>query len=165
MEQIQQGGQPVAGFELGERPSITWDEWLSGVWSALLAGQHITVPTDLPHPETTGFHTPRMALKVGQIADWVMSCPNDGSRVHLHEFADGRLVAHRDCTDPGRSPIHAMWHVATETPTGRRVAKMLARSALIGTGLAITGFRGAQIFKGTLAAGLAVEVFAWMWKR
>jgi len=42
---------------------------------------------------------------------------------------------------------------------------MLARSALIGTGLAIAGFRGANLLKGTIAGGLAVETFvlAWAW--
>jgi hypothetical protein len=42
---------------------------------------------------------------------------------------------------------------------------MLARSALIGTGLAVAGFRGANLLKGTIAAGLAVETFvlAWAW--
>jgi hypothetical protein len=42
---------------------------------------------------------------------------------------------------------------------------MLARSALIGTGLAVAGFRGGDLLKGTIAAGLAVETFvlAWAW--
>ena len=43
---------------------------------------------------------------------------------------------------------------------------MLARSALIATGLAIAGFRGTKLLKGTIGAGLAVETFvlAWAWK-
>jgi hypothetical protein len=43
---------------------------------------------------------------------------------------------------------------------------MLARSALMATGLAIAGFRGKQLLKGTVAAGLAVETFvlAWAWR-
>lgn len=43
---------------------------------------------------------------------------------------------------------------------------LLARSALMATGLAVAGFRGKQLFKGTVAAGLAVEAFvlAWAWK-
>jgi hypothetical protein len=43
---------------------------------------------------------------------------------------------------------------------------MVARSALMATGLAVAGFRGRELLKGTVAAGLAVEAFvlAWAWK-
>lgn len=42
---------------------------------------------------------------------------------------------------------------------------MLARSALMASGLAVAGFRGRELLKGTVAAGLAVEAFvlAWAW--
>jgi hypothetical protein len=40
---------------------------------------------------------------------------------------------------------------------------MLARSALIASGLAVAGFRGTQLLKGTLAAGMAVETFVLAW--
>ena len=40
---------------------------------------------------------------------------------------------------------------------------MLARSALIATGLAVAGFRGTQLLKGTIAAGTAVETFVLAW--
>jgi hypothetical protein len=43
---------------------------------------------------------------------------------------------------------------------------LLARSALVATGLAVAGFRGTQLVKGAFAGGLAVEAFvlAWAWK-
>jgi hypothetical protein len=40
---------------------------------------------------------------------------------------------------------------------------MLARGALMATGLAVAGFRGKQLVKGTVAAGLAVEAFVLGW--
>lgn len=45
-------------------------------------------------------------------------------------------------------------------------ATMLMRSALVATGLAVAGFRGADLFKGTLGAVLGIEagVLAWAWK-
>jgi hypothetical protein len=45
-------------------------------------------------------------------------------------------------------------------------ATMLMRSALAATGLAVAGFRGNTLLKGTMAAGLAIEagVLAWAWR-
>ncbi len=45
-------------------------------------------------------------------------------------------------------------------------ATMLMRGTLIATGLAIAGFRGANLLKGTAGAVLAVEagVLAWAWR-
>lgn len=40
---------------------------------------------------------------------------------------------------------------------------LLARSALMASGLALAGFRGRELAKGTLAAGLAVEAFVLGW--
>lgn len=97
---------------------MNWMTWLQAAWPALARGQRVEVPRFLPHPGRSGFERPPLAEPAGQVADWVVSV-TDGSRVHLHEFADGTLVAHRDETDPKRGVAEAMWHWATESTTGQ----------------------------------------------
>lgn len=89
-----------------------WEVWMRAVWPALVAGRRVLVPASLPHPGSSGFRTPWLAEPAGQAADWVLSL-EDGSRLHVHEFANGALVAHRDATDPKRGPIHAALHWTT----------------------------------------------------
>lgn len=79
------------------------------------------VPSSLPHPSAGGFHLISPAMPDGQVGDWGLSL-DDGSRIHLHEFADGRLIAHRDVFDPDRGIGHAIAHVIAETPLGAAVA-------------------------------------------
>jgi hypothetical protein len=101
--------------------------WLSSVWPALVRGQHVPVP-----PELAGavrqLPRPFVSAPAGQAQNYVQSLA-DGSRLHVHEFPGGRMVAHRDRIDPARSPLHAVAHVLTETPTGRVVAGGAALAA------------------------------------
>lgn len=100
---------------------ISWPSWLAAAWPSLVRGAHVALPPELPHPRAMGWRIPRAAVKVGQVTDWVQSLP-DGSRLHVHEFPDGRLVCHRDRWDPSRGALHAVAHVLGETPTGRVAA-------------------------------------------
>ena len=97
---------------------MNWNVWITRRWSDLVAGHRLVVPAWLPHPSAIGFEQPPIAEPAGQVCDWVMSI-RDGSRLHVHECHDGRLVIHRDDTDPKRGPLHALWHWATESVTGR----------------------------------------------
>lgn len=100
-----------------------WNEWLS--WPELCAGEHIDVPADMPHPTCAGFEFTRLASRVGQAADWIHPLI-DGSRLHAHEYRDGRLTVHRDALDPERNAPMAMIHWMSETPEGLGVAALLA---------------------------------------
>jgi ketosteroid isomerase-like protein len=91
------------------------------MWPLLKAGEKVQVPFSLPHPSVSGFDCPDLAEDVGQSTDWVASF-RDGSRVHLHEFTDGRIVAHRDKVDPARGPLDAVWHWFTEARSGQIAA-------------------------------------------
>lgn len=107
-----------------------WNQWLAASWADLHRGSRVSVPTWLPHPRWSGFETPPLAEPAGQTADWVRSL-SDGSRLHIHEFADGRMVAHRDPTDPKRGPLHAVWHWATESTSGRLAVLALSALAVV----------------------------------
>lgn len=96
--------------------SQAWDWWLSANWSDLVGGAKIVAPQHLPHPQFSGFLKEQIATPGGQSADWVLSVTVDGSRVHVHEFANGRLVVHRDRYDPNRSLGHLIAHLVAETP-------------------------------------------------
>ena len=93
-----------------------WEEWIP--WDDLRAGERACAPAELPHPTAAGFKKTRLASGVGQVADWVHPL-SDGSRLHAHEFADGRVVVHRDRLDPGRGPVAACAHWFSECPEGR----------------------------------------------
>ncbi len=43
---------------------------------------------------------------------------DDGSRVHVHEFPDGRRFVHRDRHDPDQGFGHMLAHLFTETWVG-----------------------------------------------
>ncbi len=94
-----------------------WGEWLGLAWEHLVAGRHLEVPHWLPHPTAAGFTRETLAMAAGQSADWVLPL-DDESRLHVHEFSDGHLVAHRDKIDPNRSLMHAVAHIAWETEIG-----------------------------------------------
>jgi hypothetical protein len=101
--------------EAGDGPAALWRDWLP--WAELAAGQKIEAPRTLPHPKEAGFRYTRWGRGVGQKADWVHPLP-DHSRLHAHEFADGRIVVHRDILDPGRGPGTATVHWLNECPEG-----------------------------------------------
>lgn len=91
-----------------------WATFLLRSWPALVRGEHLHVPQGLVPPRTAGFRRPLVAEPHGQEEDWVLPL-RDGSRVHVHVYASGARVIHRDRTDPARSPLHALWHLVTET--------------------------------------------------
>lgn len=95
-----------------------WSDWLRAEWPWLTKGRKLPVPGWLPHPRDAGFTTTALAERVGQVTDWVLPL-KDGSRIHVHEFPDGRLIAHRDPTDPERGPFHAVWHWLFESSSGK----------------------------------------------
>jgi len=96
---------------------MDWSSWIGSSWPCLVTGGKIEVPPDLPHPASVGFQFVGTAMPNGQVADWALSF-SDGIRVHLHEFADGRIVAHRDRYDPARGILDAIRHLFLETPLG-----------------------------------------------
>jgi hypothetical protein len=100
---------------------VSWDAFHAAAWPALVRGQRVLVPPALSHPSTAGYTQPRFAAPAGQIRNWVRSFA-DGSRVHIHELAGGRMIVHRDKIDPARGAIATIAHVATETTTGRVVS-------------------------------------------
>lgn len=104
-----------------------WLRWLRSRAGPLSAGKKIALPRWLPHPARAGFVRTVLAEDVGQVEDWGLRL-SDGSRIHVHEFEGGALVAHRDKTDPTVGLLHAVWHWLTETRTGRL-------SVLLGSGL------------------------------
>jgi hypothetical protein len=108
---------------------VSWQTWLAHAWPTLHAGREVAVPGEL-RGVVSALPVPRIAANVGQSANHVLSL-SDGSRIHVHVFANGAMRAHRDRTDPARSPLHAVWHIATETPVGRGAAK----SAVVGLAL------------------------------
>lgn len=85
----------------------------------------------MPHPATAGFQEQGIAEPAGQVRDWTLPV-DDGSRIHVHEYPDGRMAAHRDEIDPDRGPVEAVVHVLKETKVGQ--------AAMIGVGLYL-GYR------------------------
>jgi hypothetical protein len=111
-----------------------WMLFAAAAWPVLVAGGRVCAPSELPHPREAGFERPIMSEDCGQSADWMAPMP-DGSRLHVHEYAAGPLIVHRDRVDPSKSPLRAIWHVATETKIGGAVLRLgglLAGALLIG---------------------------------
>lgn len=114
--------------QLGTSPGeLAWEAWLP--WGELRRGAKVPVPTNLPHPKEIGFTYTTWAKDVGEVANWVRSL-RDGSRLHVHEFADGTLVVHRDAIDPARGPVVATFHWLGETPEGNVLGAALFLGAL-----------------------------------
>jgi hypothetical protein len=95
-----------------------WMMWIGENWDELEARKKLTVPSWFPHPATVGFKQESITTPAGQCRDWVLPL-SDESRIHVHEFEDGRLVAHRDKYDPNSSPLNAIAHFVHETEIGR----------------------------------------------
>jgi hypothetical protein len=111
---------------------MTWQQWLAAEWPCLRAHGRSCVPAELGHPREAGFAPAVIAEQQGQVGDWVLPL-SDGSRLHVHEYPDGALVAHVDAIDPGRGVGAALRHVATETTLGRLVV-VQGFGALLGVG-------------------------------
>ena len=108
--------------------------WYHSVRPALARGAWLSLPTHAPHPSACAFEPIAIAEDHGQVADWGTPTAG-GSRLHVHEHADGTLVAHEDRFDPSRDPVSAIAHVLFETRVGQ-VACVVAAGAALGTILA-----------------------------
>lgn len=110
--------------------ACAWSRWVGTSLPTVDADARVPVPFYLPHPSASGFVTPALAEPAGQVADYVLALP-DGTRVHVHDMGADGLLAHRE-TDPGRSLIAAVVHVATETKLGRICLVVGGLSLLLG---------------------------------
>jgi hypothetical protein len=100
-----------------EQLQRTWVSWIHQYWQHLASGSKIQAPRWLPAPADAGFTLIEIAHPAGQARDWGLSMA-DGSRIHVHEYADGRRVVHRDAYDPNRGLGHTLAHLMQETPYG-----------------------------------------------
>lgn len=105
-----------------------WRSWISDERVRLGARQHVVVPEWLPRPPSSGFRRIWLTESVGQVGDYVLPLPGD-ERLHVHEFADGRLVAHVDL-DPEAGPLQGLRHLLQET----RVGPWLVACAIVAVG-------------------------------
>jgi len=95
----------------------SWTGWIAAMWPQLLRGDRLTAPPHLMSPALAGLRRLAFGTPSGQSADW--SIPyDDGSRAHIHEFADGRLIVHRDRFDPDRGLGNFVAHLMSETFVG-----------------------------------------------
>lgn len=97
---------------------LQWARFLVGIEARLRAGERVFLPYWVPVSlEAIGFVRFDLAEDVGQVANYRMA-RRDGSRLHVHVFADGQRLLHRDRVDPDRGPLEAIEHLATETKIG-----------------------------------------------
>ena len=94
-----------------------WLNWIQVNRPALLSGLRLDVPGWFPDPTYSGLRPVPIALPVGQTRDWSLPL-SDGSRIHVHKYADGRRIAHRDRYDPDVGLGNAVLHLMFETPLG-----------------------------------------------
>ena len=94
-----------------------WMAWIHQNWQNLVSGKKIIAPGGFVAPAEAGFEAIGLAHPVGQTRDWGLSM-TDGSRIHIHEFANGQRVVHRDKYDPKRGLGSALAHLMQETPYG-----------------------------------------------
>ncbi len=106
-----------------------WSSWFEQNWWALCAGNNLVIPAWLPHPSTAGFKRLELAGPAGQVADWSLPLM-DESRVHIHEYENGAMLAHRDKHDPERGPVKAVAHFFTDTTLGKVTAAVAITSAI-----------------------------------
>lgn len=92
-----------------------WREFVNTHAGNLRAGALVALPEGMP---LEGWKRLRWAEAAGQVADLAFPCA-DGSRLHVHIFADGRRLMHRDRWDPERGPVAAVLHWLVETRSGR----------------------------------------------
>ena len=82
-------------------------------WAALANGETLAYKGTLedwgrPVAASPGLH----------VADYVFPLV-DGSRLHARVYENGDIWVHRDRFDPGKGPLHAIAHLATEAPMGK----------------------------------------------
>lgn len=108
---------------------LSWRSWIEHNWQRLVQKEHLPVSPPLPHPRWSGFRQEHLSTPAGQCRDWVHGLP-DGSRIHVHEFAGGRLVTHRDRFDPNQGFFNLLAHIFSETEVGQ-VALVLGVSVAL----------------------------------
>jgi hypothetical protein len=109
-----------------------WQRWTSEHWLELVEGKHLEVPAgELEHPLSVGFERLVFTEPAGQAADYGLSL-RDGSRLHVHAFADGTMTVHRDRIDPKRGVVAGVRHYLEEAPS----AKITVTGALVLAGVA-----------------------------
>src|SRR5215831_8501760 len=91
-----------------------WLPWIQENWALLSAGYKVEAPLWLTPMPQSGFAQQALATPAGQAADWTLSM-TDESRVHVHEFADGRRVVHRDEHDPDQGLLNMLAHLTFDT--------------------------------------------------
>jgi len=96
---------------------MAWIAWINGNWVNLAPGVKLSAPRWLPSPAVSGFRPLPLASPEGQVSDWGLSFA-DGSRIHVHQFADGRYVVHRDRYDPDQGLGRMVAHLFGETLWG-----------------------------------------------
>jgi hypothetical protein len=94
---------------------MNWDAWIYSNWKSLAGGAKIHAPIWLGPPSEAGFRPTTSAAHEGQSADWSLGL-TDRSRIHVHEYADGRRLVHRDAHDPDRGLADMAAHLALDTP-------------------------------------------------
>lgn len=96
---------------------MDWNGWIYSNKEPLVAGAKIAAPQWLGSPSLGGLRPITSAAYEGQVRDWGLSL-HDGSRIHVHEYPDGRYVAHRDSHDPDRGVGNMVAHLVFDTPLG-----------------------------------------------
>jgi hypothetical protein len=97
-----------------------WVNWVRDNFSRLIKKEWLEVPEYLPHPLQAGFYQLSIAENYCQINNYAISL-SDGSRLHVHEYKDGRLIIHRDKYDPDKGIVDTTLHFFTETNIGKTV--------------------------------------------
>lgn len=97
-----------------------WLSWVNNNYNYFLNGcnYELEVPRYLPHPLNSEFKEINIAENVGQAHNYGLSL-SDSSRIHIHEYPNGALIAHRDNYDPDASVISKALHLVTESPTAK----------------------------------------------
>jgi hypothetical protein len=94
---------------------MNWNDWIHSNWEALARGAKLEAPPWLGPPAEAGFRLTIAAAYEGQTADWALGMI-DRSRIHVHEYGDGRRIVHRDAHDPDRGLAGMVAHLAFDTP-------------------------------------------------
>jgi hypothetical protein len=94
-----------------------WMAWITQHWQRFVNGEKIDAPIWFAPPADAGFEVIEIAHPVGQTRDWGLPLSDD-SRIHVHEYANGRRVVHRDVHNPKRGLGPMLAHLMQETPYG-----------------------------------------------
>ena len=96
---------------------MEWVAWIGENWLALEKGSKIEAPWWLVPLAQAGFRRTECASPEGRAAHWTLAL-DDRSRIHVHEYPDGRRVVHRDKHNPEAGPADMIAHLMFDTPWG-----------------------------------------------